>query len=287
MIEDDRPEDDYGGTAPAPVAEGQIASTAHDNMEADHRLKNRSLSWGEAPRLLFSRQWWWTTLLVLAGMMLLARLGVWQLNRLSQRRVGNDQLIQQLNAPPVELSGNIALAEGHDLIDRLALVKGEFDYDNEIVLTQQSYQGRPGVHLITPFIIKGTNTAVLVDRGWVPARETSAGDLSMFIESLFINVEGVVQASETISGNQPGDSLPKREWYRVDIAAIENQMPYTLLPIYLKWLPQELDLDPPIRAEREIDLTEGSHLSYAIQWFAFATMLGVGYIAFILRSERK
>jgi surfeit locus 1 family protein len=187
----------------------------------------------------------------------------------------------------VELSGNIAPTEGHDLIDRLALVMGEFDYDNEIVLTQQSYQGRPGVHLITPLIIEGTDAAVLVDRGWAPARETSAGDLSQFTEGSFVTVEGVVQASETISGNQPGDSLPKREWYRVDIKAIENQIPYTLLPVYLKWLPRELDLDPPIRAEREIDLTEGSHLSYAIQWFTFTFMLGIGYIAFIVRSERK
>jgi surfeit locus 1 family protein len=287
MMENDRPDDEYGGAPSAVISEGQSASTAHDNVEINRRLKSSSISLGEALRLLFSKRWWWTTLLVLAGMMLLARLGVWQLNRLSQRRQENEQLIQQLNAPPVELSGNIAPAEGQDLIDRLALVKGKFDYDNEIILTQQSYQRRPGVHLITPLIIEGTDTAVLVDRGWAPASEASGGDLSKFTDGSFVTVEGVVQASEAIPGNQPGDSLPKREWYRVDITAIENQIPYSLLPVYIKWLPKELDLDPPIRAEREIDLTEGSHLSYAIQWFTFTSILGIGYIAFIVRNERK
>ena len=38
---------------------------------------------------------------------------------------------------------------------------------------------------------------------------------------------------------------------------------------------------PPLRAAPEFDLSEGPHLSYAIQWFSFALMLGWGvyYVA--------
>ena len=34
-------------------------------------------------------------------------------------------------------------------------------------------------------------------------------------------------------------------------------------------------------ANVEIDLSDGPHLSYAIQWFAFATILLVGYAAYV------
>jgi surfeit locus 1 family protein len=64
-------------------------------------------------------------------------------------------------------------------------------------------------------------------------------------------------------------------------------MPYTLMPVYLQWLPKDPDLELPYRAEREIDLSEGSHLGYAIQWFLFATVLGVGYLSLILQQEKR
>lgn len=265
----------------------ELTSDSRVGMEISRDAKPSSSRLKEVPRLLFNRRWWWTTLLVLVGMALLARLGVWQLNRLSQRREENKTLIQQLNAPPVEISGNNLPAATSELIDRSAQVEGEFDYENEIILTQQRYQDRLGEHLITPLIIEGTEMAILVDRGWIPYGDTGDEDVLNYNEEKGASVRGVIQASETISGDKIEDYVPKREWYRVDIEAIEEQLPYSLLPIYLTWLPQAPDIDPPIRFEREIDLSEGSHLSYAIQWFIFTVMLGAGFIALILRSEKK
>lgn len=266
-------------------AEGQSKSYAENGGAKSTDQKEASLS--QVPRLLFNKRWWWTTLLVIAAMVIMARLGVWQLGRLNQRKDANTLLLEQLNAPPVELSRSTRPTDFDGMVDRLASVEGILDYPNEIILTQQSYQGRPGVHLVTPLIIEGTDEAILIDRGWVPAREIDMGDLSRYEENGLVKVEGVILESESIIDEQRDASDYKREWYRVDIDAIENQLPYRLLPIYLKWLPQDLDQLPPIRPEREIDLSQGSHLSYAIQWFLFTLVLGIGYIAFILRSERK
>ncbi len=55
-------------------------------------------------KTLFGRKWWWVTLLVLALMALLARLGVWQFDRLDQRRAENVVLAAALNAPPMLLT---------------------------------------------------------------------------------------------------------------------------------------------------------------------------------------
>ena len=263
----------------------ELVAVTHDAADNTKEPKPPSRSLKELPRLIVSRRWWWTTLLVLLGMALFARLGVWQLSRLSQRKTANEILIQQLDAPPLEISGSALPTEIGQLVDRLARVRGEFDYKNEIILTQQRHQDRLGEHLITPLIIQGTEMAILIDRGWIPSRETQGEDLLAYNEGTRVSVQGVVQASETISGEKREDNLPKQEWYRVDIESIEKQLPYRLLPIYLKWLPRETDIDPPIRVDREIDLTEGSHLGYAIQWFTFSAILGIGYAAFLIRNE--
>ena len=43
-------------------------------------------------RKIFSRKWWFATLLVIAGTLVLIRLGIWQLDRLEQRRAFNMQV---------------------------------------------------------------------------------------------------------------------------------------------------------------------------------------------------
>jgi cytochrome oxidase assembly protein ShyY1 len=36
-----------------------------------------------------------------------------------------------------------------------------------------------------------------------------------------------------------------------------------------------------------LDLSEGPHLGYALQWFSFVALLGIGYPFFIRRQERR
>ena len=267
--------------------DNQASSESSELKGSSNKTKTSRESLSQLPRLLISRRWWWTTLLVIAGMALLARLGFWQLDRLDQRRSTNAQLIQQLNSSPINLNNEQLPANLADLEDRQAVVSGSFDYSSQVMLTQQNWQGRPGVHLITPFLVDRLDVAILVDRGWIPAREAATGDLDSYNDGSTAEAEGVIRLSDSISGVPSGIEAPKEEWYRVDVAAIETQMPYALMPVYLQWLPEGPDLELPYRAEREIDLSEGSHLGYAIQWFLFATVLGVGYLALILQREKR
>lgn len=265
----------------------QASSESSELKGSTNKAKISRESLSQLPGLLISRRWWWTTLLVLAGIGLLARLGFWQLDRLDQRRSSNAQLIQQLNSSPINLNSEQLPADLENLEDRQAAVSGSFDYSSQIMLTQQNWQGRPGVHLITPFIVDGRDVAILVDRGWIPSRKAATGDLDRYNDESSADVDGVIKLSDSIAGVPTGLTEPREEWYRVDVAAIEAQMPYTLMPVYLQWLPKDPDLELPYRAEREIDLSEGSHLGYAIQWFLFATVLGVGYLSLILQQEKR
>lgn len=236
-------------------------------------------------RKLFSRRWLGGTLLVLFAMGLFVRLGVWQLDRLKQRRAENAELQAVLDAPALDLAEPLPDAPAA-LENRLAMVTGRYDFANERVILLQPWQGRPGVQLVTPLIIDGLETAVLINRGWVPQADYDAGALATYqMEVGLVQVDGYLALSQqSRNGSDSGGS----EVYRVNIPAIEEALPYTLLPIYLVDAPGDgAELEPPLRAAREVDLSEGPHLSYAIQWFIFSVLTGGLYLVFVRRSERE
>ena len=78
-------------------------------------------------RALFSRQWILPTLAVVAGMIFLARLGFWQLDRLDQRRAKNAALAAALESEPVDLNTAVLPTDLLPLKDRDAMAQGEFE----------------------------------------------------------------------------------------------------------------------------------------------------------------
>ncbi|MGB9634355.1 MAG: SURF1 family cytochrome oxidase biogenesis protein, partial [Chloroflexaceae bacterium] len=75
-------------------------------------------------------------------------------------------------------------------------------------------------------------------------------------------------------------------WVRVDVARLQNQVAAPLLPLYVEQLPSgDSAALPRPRDPRQLD--EGPHLSYAIQWFAFAAILAVVYAALLRQQLRE
>jgi surfeit locus 1 family protein len=114
-------------------------------------------------------------------------------------------------------------------------------------------------------------------------------------------VQGVLHQSQTrlnfISPADPPLSADRPrldQWFRVDIPRIQQQVPYSLLPVYLEQGQPNLSSLPPVstsvalpRPDIQIDLSDGPHLSYAIQWFSFAVILLAGYVTFFVRQTSK
>lgn len=240
------------------------------------------------PKTFISRRWLLTTLLVIAGIFVLIRLGLWQLDRLAERRAENTQLIQQLEADPLMLNeaGDSDLTA--ELEDRRVIVRGTYDFSQQILLKLQMYNNQPGGHLVAPLLIEGSDQAVLIDRGWLPDHELDPANWSTYDEAGVVTISGYLKPTEVLSGNRESPPAGTQlEWFRINIDHIQLQMPYDLLPIYVLQAPTGDNIDPPLRAEPEIDLSEGPHLSYALQWFAFTIMLGGGYIYFVRQNEQK
>ncbi len=261
-----------------------MLKTVDTSLSEDRSMPGSGLS---LLMTLFNRRWWWTTLLVLLGMALLARLGFWQLDRLGQRRARNTELVQQLALPPLSLTGESLPDDLTSLRNRTASARGTFDFSHQIALKHQNWMNAPGIHLIAPLVIEGSSRAVLVDRGWLPTDQAAPESWSGFDEVGPVTAVGSVQLSQTLPGNtSPIPAYPQTEWYRVDIDAIQAQMPYDLLPIYILQLPADDGRAAlPYRIEPEFDLSDGPHLGYAIQWYIFALILGIIYVRVVSKNR--
>jgi surfeit locus 1 family protein len=243
-----------------------------------------------------ARQLWWSALIVLAGMAIMIRLGFWQLDRLAERRASNAELVHQLALPPLSLAGDalpVELKAGADLTalkNRSASARGTYDFSHQVVLKLQSWQGQPGAHLITPLLIEGSSRAVLVDRGWVPYAEATPQALPQFDEPGPVTVTGRIQLSQPLPAASARPASLQSEWYRLDIAAVQAHMPYQLLPVYIQQSPPPGpggNAQLPYRVEPVFDLSDGPHLSYAIQWYSFALIFGGGYVTYVYKNAAR
>jgi surfeit locus 1 family protein len=115
------------------------------------------------------------------------RLGFWQIARLHERQARNADVVRQQRdaATPVRALPSDTGAAHY----RPATVAGRFDYEHELVLTNRSNNGSPGVELLTPVRVAGWgDTAVLVNRGWVYSPDGGTVDHARWREADSANV---------------------------------------------------------------------------------------------------
>ncbi len=232
---------------------------------------------------LVSRRFRYVTLIVLVGMGVLVRLGIWQLDRLAQRQVQNAQLQQVWESSPLWLTGEFPTQPLIELQNRKTAVTGTFDFSHQLFIKLQNYQGQTGGYLVAPLRIEGSETAVLINRGWIPDDQADVTKWQVYEEPGILTVQGVIALSEATDA-AAAPTAPQIEWYRIDVASIANQLPYPILPFYVVQSPEGANQTLPYRLETEIDLSEGSHLSYAVQWFLFATILATIYLVYVHKN---
>ena len=243
---------------------------------------------------LFKLKWLVLAGLALIGIAVTIRLGIWQLDRLEQRRAFNARVNAQISQPALDLGKEALHADLSEMEYREVVVSGVYDHSQEIALRNQHWQNQWGVHLVTPLLIEGSEMAVLVDRGWIPAEEFSTGNWSRFNEPGEVEVKGVIRASKNQadfgSRSDPvslGNEARIKAWNFVNIESISEQTSLKLLPVYIQQAPNNTHKTMPYRTQPELDLTEGPHQSYAIQWFSFAVIIALGIPTLVYTREFK
>ena len=231
-------------------------------------------------------------LLGLAAAALCIRLGFWQLDRLEQRRERNAALAGAMRLPVLELRDSAArvLRAPEAYLYRRVRVRGSYDRSRELVLRGRADGGNPGVHLVAPLAIGG-DTAVMVNRGWVPSADAVTIDPLAFGEPGERDVVGSLIAAPAADDAAPLDrvvgGVRMHTFARLPLDSLRGAGPGTLLPLYVQQL---AGTPPPDSLPRRVPvppLDEGSHLSYAVQWFSFAAIAVVGTALLLARARRR
>ena len=232
-------------------------------------------------------------LVLVAAAVVCVRLGYWQLERLEYKRRLNAQLRTSSSRPPIAVADARSLPES--LLHRPVVVRGLFDTKRHVLLAGRLHQGEAGVHLVTPLTIAGDSIAVLVDRGWLPAPDgvnarpqdvPEPGTRVVFgIADTLRSTAGAGALRRLVAGEASGDSLELYSAEELGFDSLTARWPYPLARFVLQELPSRDAPRLPVR-EAPAPYDETMHLSYAVQWFAFAVILLVGPVA-IARSRRR
>jgi cytochrome oxidase assembly protein ShyY1 len=243
-------------------------------------------------RFLLSPKWLGFHLLVLCGVIVMVNLSFWQLDRLEARREFNAAVIDRADLPAQDLDTLLGVTASlqntstsdpifSDLEWRQAHSAGVYLPDYQVTVINRSQNGRAGANLVTPLRLRD-GRILIVNRGFVPLGvglpDTPEGE---------VEVRGLLRVSQERRTGQLSDPTngTLTELQRLDIDRLSAQLPGPVIPMYLQLL-SSVPAETPGIPEPVIrpDLSEGSHLSYAVQWLIFAIAVVVGWVLAVRRS---
>lgn len=226
----------------------------------------------------------WGVALVVLGLAVFVSLGYWQLGRAHEKQALFDAFMQG-SQDTVDATGL-----GFDELARYQHVRlrGAYDATRQILLDNMpSVSGRPGFRVLTPFERADGRGWVLVDRGWVPLGATREDLPDVTVGVREREVSGILDVLP-IPGMRVGPAAApgSADWPRVLLfpteADVESALGVDVEPRIVL-----LDAGAPDGFERKwrpaLGFGPERHLGYAIQWFAFALVAVVIFIALSLR----
>jgi surfeit locus 1 family protein len=215
-------------------------------------------------------------------------LGFWQLRRLHGKRERNHLIHEREAKAPTTLDD--ALSTGPDgAVYRRVRVEGTWDAKDTVLVRSRSLDGESGYHVLTPLVVG--NEAIIVNRGFAPSGGGGEPAILATVRpksDFHVRIEGLLRASEKRGSFGPRDPASGRLTVinRLDIPRLQEQIDLRLVPVYLQRqssVPPEGDL-PRVLPMPATD--EGPHLSYAVQWFIFATVGAVGWPLLLRKQSR-
>jgi cytochrome oxidase assembly protein ShyY1 len=176
--------------------------------------------------------------------------------------------------------------EPGELNHRQAIVTGRYLNDDEFFSIGRTYDGVSGTMVLTPLELEDGSVMIVV-RGLVPVGTEGPPAAGYEVPQGQVTVTGRLDDGEEPLriGEPPPDSGVIEGISRIDLAYIDQYYARDVLPVDIvleTQQPGNEDSAPfPIPVE---ELTEGRHLGYAVQWFAFAVVALVGTVVLIWRA---
>lgn len=170
-------------------------------------------------------------------------------------------------------------------------LRGTLDAGKHILLDNQVWRGRAGVHVLTPFREAQSGRWLLVNRGWLPLGQDRSQLPKVSAPEGQIRFAGQARPYP-VGGVRLGEpeQLQKDEWPQLVTYPDHEKFSNALgLPLS-RWL---LYMDPESahgfegRDWKVTRMGPDKHRGYALQWFALATTAGIAWIVLGVKRARE
>ena len=234
-------------------------------------------------RRLFSPRWILIHLGVALLVVTMVNLGFWQLHRLDEKQAFNARVTEQIAKPVLDYSQKFpspAAAEWTRV-----KVTGRYDTSKAITIINRSQDGTAGYDIAIPFINED-GTVFLVNRGFVPLAVQQPETTTQVV-----SIIGYLRATQRRGAVGAIDSTDttNTEFQRFDLPLIAKATHREILTTsYLQVIEESPTSDtqwPSAVAMPVLD--EGSHLSYAVQWFFFSATALTAWVFVVRRKLRE
>ncbi len=230
--------------------------------------------------------WIFSHLFAAAVVLSFVLLGFWQLGRYHERVDHNTVVASRIAPPAVDLG--LALGQPQDQLDyQLVAGRGRYVADDVVRVANRSQGGVAGQYLVSVFRLDD-GRQLLVNRGFVPLDQDVPVLAAPADE---VTVEGWLRASVTRERFGATDTGQGTVVPRLDVAAIQARLDDgdPVEPVWLQVAPTgrsaaEATFPDPVPLP---ELSDGPHLGYMGQWWIFATLGLVFYLALLRRTARR
>jgi surfeit locus 1 family protein len=232
---------------------------------------------GRTPR---RRPAWIPTVAAIVTVAVCVTAGNWQHRRMQEKQALEAQIAATASVPAVPLPPGAG--DWRAWRFRAVSLAGTFDAERQILIDNAVHAGRVGYTVVTPLIL-ADGRAVLVDRGFVPAGTSRAVLPDVPPPSGTVTLRGRIDfppSGYLVLGDAP--VAKGALWQRLDPARYAEATGLAVLPFVI----DVLESSWKDGLARDFALPETGiekHLSYMIQWYAFAAMAAGLWMWFTLR----
>lgn len=228
-------------------------------------------------RFLASGPWLGWLLLACAAAVVSVYLGGWQMARNDDLVGANVKITQNYRADP--LTGAEAAEQFADHDERLTWrpvrLTGRYLPEDQVLVRNRPQDGRVGYEVLVPFRTEGGDVVVL-DRGWIPTGSAANG----MPDEVPAPPPGDVTVTARLRPAEPAvdRGAPAGQIAAIDLGQLQDRWDRPIgTDAYGEVSAEEPRpaVAPAPPPEPEFD--SGPHLSYSLQWYAFAALFFVAY----------
>ena len=223
-----------------------------------------------------------TVLLVALGI----SLGQWQDRRAAGKLAVQEQIDAGEHAAPLSLYA--APLDAASAEHRKVTATGEFVAGWPILLDNRPQEGKgPGFYLLMPLRLAGTDTHVLVARGWLPRPAGAAGLKPAFdTPTGTVTVNGVARATlgKVMQLGSAPPVKPGAILQNIEVAQFAQASGLKLQPFFIEQTDPVQPGEQLVREWPAPSLGVEKHQGYAFQWYALAVM---ALLFFVITGFRR